>query len=215
MRSEVLRVHRSIGAATLYVTHDQTEAMTMGDRVAVLQGGVLQQYDTPRALYNRPANVFVATFIGSPAMNLYEAGLSADGASGSRPAVALGSQRLDLPAPVAATVAAYQGRKVIVGIRPEDLIVSSGPGLVTETRLVEVLGSEQHVYFWLDATPAAQAAAAADEAAEAGILVGSAPNGMARVDPHTPVKSGGRVTFTVDPARLYFFDPDTGQAITG
>jgi multiple sugar transport system ATP-binding protein len=131
--------------------------------------------------------------------------------------VVLGSQRLDLPAPVAATVAAYQGRKVIVGIRPEDLIVSSGPGLVTETRLVEVLGSEQHIYFWLDATPAAQAAAAAvaDEAAEAGILVGSAPNGMARIDPHTPVKPGGRVTFTVDPARLYFFDPDTGQAITG
>jgi multiple sugar transport system ATP-binding protein len=216
MRSEVLRVHRSIGAATLYVTHDQTEAMTMGDRVAVLQGGVLQQYDTPRALYNRPANVFVATFIGSPAMNLYEAGLSADGASGSRPAVVLGSQRLDLPAQVAARVAAYQGRKVIVGIRPEDLIVSSGPGLVTETRLVEVLGSEQHVYFWLDATPAAQAAAAvADEPGEAGFLVGSAPNGMARIDPHTPVKPGGRVTFTVDPARLYFFDPDTGQAITG
>jgi multiple sugar transport system ATP-binding protein len=214
MRSEVLRVHRSIGAATLYVTHDQTEAMTMGDRVAVLQAGVLQQYDTPRALYHRPANVFVATFIGSPAMNLYEAGLSADGASA--PAAVLGSQRLDLPAPVAAHVAAYQGRKVIVGIRPEDLAVSSGPGLVTETRLVEVLGSEQHVYFWLDATPAAQAAAAAaDEPAEAGFLVGSAPNGMARIDSHTPVKPGGRVTFTVDPDRLYFFDPDTGQAITG
>jgi multiple sugar transport system ATP-binding protein len=218
MRSEVLRVHRSIGAATLYVTHDQTEAMTMGDRVAVLQAGVLQQYDTPRALYNQPANVFVATFIGSPAMNLYEAGLSADGASGTRPAVVLGSQRLDLPAPVAARVAAYQGRKVIVGIRPEDLVVSSGPGLVAEVRIVEVLGSEQHVYFWLDATPAAQAAAvaaAADESAEAAFLVGSAPNGMARIDPHTPVKPGGRVTFTVDPARLYFFDPDTGQAITG
>jgi len=218
MRSEVLRVHRSIGAATLYVTHDQTEAMTMGDRVAVLQAGVLQQYDTPRALYDRPANVFVATFIGSPAMNLYEAGLSADGASGTRPAVVLGSQRLDLPAPVAAHVAAYQGRKVIVGVRPEDLVVSSGPGLVTEARIVEVLGSEQHVYFWLDATPAAQtaaAAAAADEPAEAGFLVGSAPNGMARIDPHTPVKPGARVTFTVDPDRLYFFDPDTGQAITG
>jgi multiple sugar transport system ATP-binding protein len=205
MRSEVLRVHRSIGAATLYVTHDQTEAMTMGDRVAVLQAGVLQQYDTPRALYDRPANVFVATFIGSPAMNLYEAGLSADGASGTRPTVVLGSQRLDLPAQVAARVAAYQGRKVIVGIRPEDLVVSAGPGLVTEARLVEVLGSEQHVYFWLDATPAAQAAAAvADEPAEAGFLVGGAP-----------IKPGGRVTFTVDPARLYFFDPDTGQAITG
>ena len=219
MRSEVLRVHRSIGAATLYVTHDQTEAMTMGDRVAVLQSGVLQQYDTPRALYDHPANVFVATFIGSPAMNLYEAGLSADGASGTRPTVALGSQRLDLPAPVAAHVAAYQGRKVIVGVRPEDLVVSSGPGLVTEARLVEVLGSEKHVYFWLDATQAAQASAAAsasaDESAEAGFLAGGAPNGMARVDPHTPVKPGGRVTFTVDPERLYFFDPDTGQAITG
>ena len=224
MRSEVLRVHRSIGAATLYVTHDQTEAMTMGDRVAVLQGGVLQQYDTPRTLYDRPANVFVATFIGSPAMNLYEAGLSADGASGvpgrfdSRLTVVLGSQRLDLPAPVAARVAAYQGRKVIVGIRPEDLVVSSGPGLVAEARIVEVLGSEQHVYFWLDATPAAQAAAAAaaaEEPAEAGFLVGSTPNGMARIDPHTGVKPGGRVTFTVDPARLYFFDPDTGETITG
>jgi ABC-type sugar transport system ATPase subunit len=164
MRSEVLRVHRSIGAATLYVTHDQTEAMTMGDRVAVLQSGVLQQYDTPRALYDRPANVFVATFIGSPAMNLYEAGLSADGPR-SRPTV--------------------------------------------------VLGSEKHVDFWLDATPAAQASAGADEPAEAGFLAGSAPNGMARIDPHTPVAPGGRVTFTVDPARLYFFDPDTGQAITG
>ena len=127
----------------------------------------------------------------------------------------LGSQRLDLPAQVAARVAAYQGRKVIVGIRPEDLIVSSGPGMVTEARIVEVLGSEQHVYFWLDATPATQAAAATDEPAEAGFLVGSAPNGMARIDPHTPVKPGARVTFTVDPDRLYFFDPDTGQAITG
>ena len=81
-----------------------------------------------------------------------------------------------------------------------------------------MLGSEQHVYFWLDATPASQGAATAavtDESAEAGILVGSAPNGMARIDPHTVVKPGGRVTFTVDPARLYFFDPDTGQAITG
>ena len=118
---------------------------------------------------------------------------------------------------MAARVVAYQGRKVIVGIRPEDLVTSSGPGLVTEARMVEVLGSEQHVYFWLDATPATQAgaAAAAAESAEAGFLVGSAPNGMARIDPHTPVKPGARVTFTVDPERLYFFDPDTGQAITG
>jgi multiple sugar transport system ATP-binding protein len=227
MRTEVLRVHRSIGAATLYVTHDQTEAMTMGDRVAVLLGGVLQQYDTPRSLYDRPASLFVATFIGSPPMNLYEAALSADGASGLRPAVVLGSQRLDLPAQVAARVVAYQGRKVVAGIRPEDLVLpggtgtgagtSSGAGLAADVRLIEVLGSEQHVYFSIDATQAGQAAAgaAAGESAEAGILAASAPNGVARLDPGAEVRAGNRVTFAVVPARLYFFDPDTGQAIAG
>jgi multiple sugar transport system ATP-binding protein len=226
MRSEVLRVHRAIGAATLYVTHDQTEAMTMGDRVAVLLGGVLQQYDTPRALYDRPANVFVATFIGSPSMNLYEGGLSSSDGSGPRPGVVLGSQRLDLPAQVAARVGAYQGRKVVVGIRPEDLVLgvsgtaagtAAGNGLAADVRLVEMLGSEQHVYFSIDATQAGQAAAeaAVGESAEAGILAGSAPNGVSRVETGTSVRAGERVTFAVDPARLYFFDPDTGQAIGG
>jgi multiple sugar transport system ATP-binding protein len=212
MRSEVLRIHESVGAATMYVTHDQTEAMTMGDRVAVLQGGVLQQYDTPRSLYDHPANVFVATFIGSPAMNLYEAGLEAAGT------LVLGSQRLELPADVAARVAACRGSKVLVGIRPEDLTVSgSGSALVAEVRFVEVLGSEQHVYFSIDATPAGAGAAAvaADESAEAGILLGSAPNGAARLDPRVAVQPGGRITFALDPARLYFFDPDTGQAVAG
>jgi multiple sugar transport system ATP-binding protein len=214
MRSEVLRIHESVGAATMYVTHDQTEAMTMGDRVAVLQGGMLQQYDTPRSLYDHPANVFVATFIGSPAMNLYEAGLEAAGT------LVLGSQRVELPAEVAARVAACRGSKVLVGIRPEDLTVSgSGSALVAEVRFVEVLGSEQHVYFSIDATPAGAAVGAAavvaDESAEAGILLGSAPNGAARLDPRVAVQPGGRITFALDPARLYFFDPDTGQAIAG
>ncbi len=252
MRTEVLRVHRALGAASLYVTHDQVEAMTMGDRVAVLLGGVLQQYDTPRALYDRPANLFVATFIGSPSMNLYEGGLSASGSSGSygssgssgsRPAVVLGSQRLDLPAQVAARVRAYQGRKVAVGIRPEDLVLSagSGPGVASEVasgaatevasgaasgvggtlaadvRIIEVLGSEHYVYFSIDATQAgqAEAVAAGDESGEAGILAASAPNGVARLDPEAGVRVGDRVTFAIDPARLYFFDPDTGLAITG
>ncbi len=241
MRSEVLRVHRSLGAATLYVTHDQTEAMTMGDRVAVLRGGVLQQYATPRELYDRPANVFVATFIGSPAMNLYEGGIAAAGSAGTTPTVVLGSQQLTLPAPVAARVAAYQGRKIIVGVRPEDLAVagggggvSGGPGaggpgagpvsggaLVAEVRLVEVLGSERHVYFSVDATPAGGPGSegAAGDSGSADILAGSAPNGMARIDPRAaaaaadPIRAGGRVTFTVDPARLHFFDPDSGDAI--
>ena len=220
MRSEVLGVHRTVGATTLYVTHDQVEAMTMGDRVAVLRDGVLQQYGAPRALYDRPANIFVATFIGSPAMNLYEASLD------SPAGVMLGSQRLALPAQVAAGLAAYQGRKVIVGIRPEDLSVfssslpSSGPAsaasaasaaLVADARVVEVLGSEQHVYFSVDATPAAPVGGG--ESAAEGILAEDVPNGVARLDPRAGVRPGTRVTFAVDVARLHFFDPDTGSAI--
>jgi multiple sugar transport system ATP-binding protein len=221
MRSEVLRVHRSIGAATLYVTHDQTEAMTMGDRVAVLRGGVLQQYDTPAALYAAPANVFVATFIGSPAMNLYQAGLEGGGAAfeASGATLVLGSQRLSLPVEVAARVAAYLGGKIVVGVRPEDLVVG-GPGVAFAgvVQLVEALGSEQHVYFSVDATPVTVGVSGVDEAGGVGdlgggILAGSAPNGVARVDPRAGLKVGDRATFGVDPARLYFFDPDTGRAV--
>lgn len=243
----------------------------MGDRVAVLRDGRLQQYGTPRSLYERPANVFVATFIGSPSMNLYEAGLDSGGARGSGgvlgasgsggaggvstssgvygtggvggAAVVLGSQRLELPASVAARLGGYADRKIIVGIRPEDLVVrgagavrsgggavgsgvsgavgSGGAVLVADVRLVEVLGSEQDVYFSIDATAAGTAAA--DESAEASILAASAPNGVARVDPRAGgradpragVRAGGRVTFVIDPARLHFFDPDTGGAISG
>jgi multiple sugar transport system ATP-binding protein len=224
MRSEVLRVHRSLGAATLYVTHDQIEAMTMGDMVAVLRDGVLQQYGTPRALYARPANVFVATFVGSPTMNLYEGEVEA----GSGTAVVLGSQRLAPPAAGlgayagAGGLAAYAGRKVIVGIRPEDLRVGGGPGadglgvagawpaLVADVRRVEMLGSEQHVYFRIDATPGP----GASDSAQAGIVTADAPNGVARLDPRSAVRAGGRVSFAVDPARLHFFDPGTGNAIT-
>ena len=116
MRAEVLRVHRRIGAATLYVTHDQTEAMTMGDRVAVLRDGVLQQAGSPRDLYDHPANIFVATFMGSPAMNLYEAGLEV---SGEAAELVLGHQRLSLPQAVLKRVsglAAHHGATVIAGL---------------------------------------------------------------------------------------------------
>src|SRR6185437_4731253 len=140
MRSEVLRVHRQIGSATLYVTHDQVEAVTMGDRVAVLHDGVLQQYAAPRDLFDHPANVFVAGFIGSPGMNLYEASVSAG-------ALMLGSQRLDL-GPSEAVLAPYHGRKVIAGVRPEDLLLDAGglvPGgsgatLVADVQAIELLG---------------------------------------------------------------------------
>jgi multiple sugar transport system ATP-binding protein len=223
MRSEVLRVHRSIGAATLYVTHDQTEAMTMGDRVAVLRDGALQQFAAPRELYDRPANVFVASFIGSPEMNLYEGSLEE---SGGKLAVALGSQRLALPGH---GFRPYLGRKVIVGIRPEDLgdpaldrrVGATAAGehaghphepLTADARLVEMLGSEQHVFFSVDATPAG-GATAAGSAGQAGLLADSEPNGVARLDPRSAIKAGTKVTFSVDTERLHFFDPDTGRAI--
>ncbi|MBV9445532.1 MAG: sn-glycerol-3-phosphate ABC transporter ATP-binding protein UgpC [Streptosporangiaceae bacterium] len=206
MRAEVLRVHQSVGAATLYVTHDQTEAMTMGDRVAVMRDGVLQQYGTPRSLYERPANLFVATFIGSPEMNLYEAGVSSDGS------LALGSQRLEMPE-AGTRLAGHQGRKVIVGIRPEDLTTASAGArgtLTADMRLVEMLGDEQHAYFSIDATPFGGAGTAGQDE---GLLATGVPNGVARVDSRVPVRAGERLSFTVDTARLHFFDPDSGLAI--
>jgi multiple sugar transport system ATP-binding protein len=224
MRSEVLRVHKAIGAATLYVTHDQIEAMTMGDRVAVLNAGVLQQYATPRELYDRPANLFVAEFIGSPEMNLYEATVAED-------KLLVGSQRLSL-GPSGTALAPYRGRTVIAGVRPEDLgLGGDGDGddgdgkgdgaghagtetLAADVRMVEGLGSELHVFFSVDA-PAAGAsmrAAGAGEGEE-GLLAGDTHNGIARVSPRAAVRPGQRVTFRVDTARMHFFDPDTGTAI--
>jgi multiple sugar transport system ATP-binding protein len=209
MRSEILRVHRAIGAATLYVTHDQVEAMTMGDRVAVLHDGIVQQYAAPRELYNRPANLFVAGFIGSPEMNLYQASVSDT-------ELVLGSQRLPL-GPAATILAPHRGRKVIAGVRPEDLELDtqkSGTTLAAQIRVVEMLGSELHAFFSIDA-PAAGAGvlAAAVGEAEGDLLAASVHNGVARLDPRAGVRSGQRVAFGLDPGRLHFFDPDTGAAI--
>jgi multiple sugar transport system ATP-binding protein len=235
MRSEILRVHKRIGAATLYVTHDQTEAMTMGDRVAVLRAGLLQQYGAPRELYDNPANLFVASFLGAPTMNLYEASLdtaSLDTAEKTA-SVALGSQRLALPASVLRErpdLAAYHGRKIIVGIRPESLTsVTAGDGqgadpandgtiaatLTVDVKLVEALGSEHLVYFSVDAprVRGADETQADDQVAEGEIVATGTPNGAARVDPRSAIKPGTRATFAVDTARLHFFDPDTHLAV--
>jgi multiple sugar transport system ATP-binding protein len=223
MRAEILRVHQAIGAATLYVTHDQVEAMTMGDRVAVLDGGVLQQYGTPRSLYDHPANLFVASFIGSPEMNLFEAALHESGE------LVLGSQRLRLPETPPALVP-YQGRKIIVGLRPESLSLGTGAavpdsvervssgesGLSADIRLVEPIGSETHVFFAIDAPAAggATARAASNGATGNGTLLAERIyNGVARLDPRATPRPGDRVTFTVDTRRLLFFDPDTGRVI--
>jgi multiple sugar transport system ATP-binding protein len=204
MRAEMLAVHRRIGATTLYVTHDQTEAMTMGDRVAVLRDGVLQQVAPPRELYSRPANLFVAAFIGSPAMNLYSARLDIVGDTAE---LVLGSQRLALPPAVvkqSTELTSFNGTELTVGIRPEVLTdpastgapAAPGASLTADVELVEVLGTEQLVHFQLD-TP----------------RLGDEPAGVARVAPQASIQPHGRTVLAVDTERLHFFDPATGAAI--
>jgi len=224
MRSEVLRVQRRLGVASLYVTHDQTEAMTMGDRVAVLRDGALQQLAVPQELYERPANLFVASFIGSPPMNLYEGAVSgpADGL-----VLSLGSQRLALPAELGQSrpgLVAGEGRKVVIGIRPEDLTVAGGASADRETtlaahvELVEALGNESLVHFSTDARTVRDRGGVwtADPTvthASGDIAGASAAEGVARVDPRVPVAAGERVALAVDVRRLHFFDAETGEGI--
>jgi multiple sugar transport system ATP-binding protein len=211
MRAEVLRIQKRLNVSTLYVTHDQVEAMTMGDRVAVLRSGLLQQCDHPQVLYNRPDNLFVAAFIGSPAMNLYEATVGEGGRS-----VKLGSQLVDLPEQVRmerSALAAYAGRKVVLGLRPEHLPAAingrPGPTLVADVDLVEALGAELMVHFTIDARRV-RAEGATDADTEA---VTEAGEGVARVDPEAPVKPGQRCTFGINTSGLQFFDPASGEAI--
>jgi multiple sugar transport system ATP-binding protein len=222
MRGEVLRIQRRLGVATLYVTHDQTEAMTMGDRVAVLRGGELQQLATPQELYENPANLFVASFIGSPPMNLYEATISG---SADALVLALGSQRVALPADVGrrrSVLVSGDGRKLVVGIRPEHLSLGAGANgeqtLRADVELVESLGNESLVHFSIDARTVRNRGGVwtADPAVAqtSGDIAGaSAAEGVARVDPRVPVSAGDRVALAVDLDRLHFFDGETGQTI--
>jgi len=211
MRAEVQRIQRRINVATLYVTHDQIEAMTMGDRVAVLRSGVLQQVDHPQTLYDHPNNVFVAAFIGSPAMNLYEATMSDDAHK-----VKVGSQTLPLPDDLFAArpgLLRYGDKKVVLGVRPEHLPAAHdgvpGPTLVGNVDLVEALGSELVVHFTIDA-PRVQPEGAGTDDEDATAKAGE---GVARVAPDTKVKVGERMTFAVNTEGMQFFDMETDQAI--
>ena len=211
MRAEVQRIQRRIGVSTIYVTHDQVEAMTMGDRVTVLRDGRLQQVGTPQYLYDNPDNIFVAAFIGSPSMNLYDANLGAGARS-----VKIGSQEVDLPESVLLARPAlrgYEGKKLVVGLRPEHLPAespgSTGPKLVGEVELVDALGSEQVVHFTIDANRVlAEGAVDKDEAAAV-----KHGEGVARVAAKTPVKPGDKLTFAVSIEDMKFFDEATGVAI--
>ena len=211
MRAEVARIQRRIGVSTIYVTHDQVEAMTMGDRVTVMRDGTLQQVDTPQHLYDNPDNIFVAAFIGSPAQNLYDAVVG----EGTR-SVKLGSQSVMLPDAVAVqrpALRSYVGKDVVIGMRPEHLRAASpditGPKLVGDVELIEALGSELVIHFTIDAHRViAEGALDKDEAAAM-----QSGEGVARVEAKTPVKVGDKMTFSVDVEDMQFFDPKTGLAI--
>jgi multiple sugar transport system ATP-binding protein len=222
MRAEIARLQRSLGVTTIYVTHDQIEAMTLGSRVAVIQHGVLQQVAAPQALYRQPANLFVAGFIGSPAMNLLAARLERGGGG---PAVLFGPHRLVVPPQVTGDIPAlgrYLGRDIVLGIRPESLqdaamVHDPDPRSVIElpVELREELGSEVHVHCGTGASPVAMVAAAG-VAAEAGAELGDASRQtslVARMDPRTAITAGQAAKVHVDRESLHFFDPDTGQRI--
>ena len=222
MRGEVLKVQRRLGVGTLYVTHDQVEAMTMGDRVAVMDHGVLQQYAPPRELYDAPANVFVAGFIGSPPMNLYEATLARD-ASG--PLLLIGQQALALDGnelkrrPL---LDGYFGRQVVVGIRPEDLSVAAADDgasvLQVDVELVEGLGCEILVRFSVDAGAPPSPAGDAPELLD-GLPVceeiRTRSTGTAKLPPYVVVRQGDRLALRADVSRLHFFDPASGRSLRG
>ena len=217
MRTEVRRIQRRIGVATLYVTHDQTEAMTMGDRVAVMRAGVLQQCDHPQVLYSAPTNLFVAAFIGSPAMNLFEATLSEDGAT-----LRLGSQSVPIGDAVYERrpgLRAFRGSALVVGVRAEDLPIASDDQrpsgvLRAHVEAIEALGSELLVHFSLDATRVTGESMGVTEDEElrrAAIdIVGE---GVARVEPRARVRAGEDALFGVYPERMHFFDPESQRAV--
>ncbi|ULJ75695.1 ABC transporter ATP-binding protein [Rhizobium gallicum] len=207
MRAEIASLQRKLNVTTIYVTHDQVEAMTMGDRVAVMKGGVLQQVDTPQNLYNRPDNVFVAAFIGSPSMNLHEAVLNGR-------TLTLGSNSFEIPDRVFEYRPSLNGasnRQVIVGIRPEHMndaaIRPSSAEISAPITLVEALGSESMVHLNIDApwVDAGDPDAVAD--------IGDEKAAVARFSPKSTVRAGDIARIAVDAEELHFFEPDTRTSI--
>ena len=222
MRADIKKIQADLGTTTIYVTHDQVEAMTMGDRVAVMRKGELQQVAPPQELYDRPANIFVAGFIGSPAMNLLEARIERASAGVT---VVLGDTRFEIDQPA---LGLYVGRDVVVGMRPENLedatlaAGAAGGRLRGRVELREALGAEVLVHFAIAAR-----AAATEDTRELAEDVGDdrvvdqlrderrSATLVGRFSPRTTAQSGETVDVWVDLDALHFFDPDSGLAIRG
>jgi multiple sugar transport system ATP-binding protein len=210
MRTSLQELHGRLGTTTVYVTHDQVEAMTLGQRVAVMRDGKLQQVDAPQKLYENPANLFVAAFIGSPAMNLARARIAGDTVSVGHLEIPLNGKRPPASA----------GDDVILGIRPEafeDAAFAdpSLPQVDVQVRVLEELGADAHVFFEIDAETVVVEDAVQDDDGEDGQLLAerSTPLFTARVDPRTTARVGGTARLAVDPSRLYFFSPSTGETL--
>jgi multiple sugar transport system ATP-binding protein len=226
MRAEIARLQRDLEVTTIYVTHDQTEAMTLGDRVAVLRDGLLQQLDTPQRLYDAPVNLFVAEFIGSPAMNLVGADLAPANGGVS---VRFGEHELPLADELLAGrpgLQEFMDRPLILGIRPEDMedasIAGAGNGngnrIAAVVDIREDMGSEVFLHFGVGGRPVLGEdvqAAVGEDAVEATQAKQQAKGGLwvARVDRESSAREGDRVELTVHPRRLHFFAPETGAAI--
>ena len=202
MRGELAKLHRRLGVTTIYVTHDQTEAMTLGQRVVVLNKGIVQQVDSPQGLYQHPQNTFVASFIGSPPMNFIRGRLDGDG-------VVLGPHRFALPDEVRSALSAAP-QDVLVGLRPEEFAdprLSGQDGLAVlpaEIEVTEQLGPETYAYFRVAGLDVVEIGERSVELA--GAL-------SARLDPRTSAEPGQRVGLTVNLARIHLFDPESGRSV--
>jgi multiple sugar transport system ATP-binding protein len=221
MRADIAKLQSELGITTVYVTHDQIEAMTMGHRVAVMSKGVLQQVDAPQRLYDRPENLFVAGFIGTPPMNLLEGTVAANGDV----SVDVGGHSLaiaDEAVKQYPRLREYNGRSVIVGLRPGDLHPAQGrtdlPQIQARVELVESLGGESMAYFKVDARQIKSEAHAVDESLAEGeaheeSVVGSRPNLVASFPPHVQLRLGDDVGVAVDTRNLHFFDEASGAPL--
>ena len=218
MRAELGQLHTQLQTTTLYVTHDQVEAMTMGDRVAVIRKGILQQIDTPREIYLYPKNIFVAGFIGSPSMNFVYATVETSSKGSS---LTFGEDKIfvkDAPE----SLKEYEGKEIVLGIRPEafeDSVYANKKEFSEEINinvsLLEQLGSDTYIHFYKDINPVQTEAIEeilADEGEDISVL-GTQTKFIARINPNATIEEGKNITLSINPSKLHFFNPETGLSI--
>ena len=219
MRAELGQLHTQLQTTTLYVTHDQVEAMTMGDRVAVIRKGELQQIDTPREIYLKPKNIFVAGFIGSPSMNFVYANV---GVNKSSIQLNFGNDQIEYNGEKLGELKAFENKEIVMGIRPEAFEDGNyanasefSESIKVSVSLLEQLGSDSYIHFYKDIKPVQTEAIEeilADEGEDLSVL-GDNTKFIARINPNSTVVEGKEIELKIDPSKLHFFNPETGDAI--